>query len=144
MPSLVNARTFNAAYRLSTRPVALFVGGTSGIGEHMARLLSGLLHGDLDVVLVGRNRMAAKRILGALPAAPAGAPEPLREFVECDMTLMANVRKTTIQLKEKLGKINFLVLSAGVFNLNGLELTSEGVDKKFAVAYYARWKFIYE
>jgi hypothetical protein len=144
MPSLVDARAFNAAYHASTRPVAVFVGGTSGIGEHMARRLCNHLHGDLDVVLVGRNRAAAQRILDALPAAPSGTPKPLREFMHCDATLMSDVRKTAEELTRKLGKINFLVLSAGVLNLNGREETTEGLDKKLALSYYSRWKFIHE
>ena len=40
MPSLSIARAFNAAYAPSYTPVAIFVGGTSGIGLATARQLS--------------------------------------------------------------------------------------------------------
>jgi len=39
-------------------------------------------------------------------------------------------------------KINFLVMTTGYVTLKGWEETEDGVDKKLAVHYYARWKFI--
>ena len=45
-------------------------------------------------------------------------------------------------LRERLPKINFLVLSPGLLNFRGRDETAEGIDKRLGLHYYSRWKFV--
>jgi hypothetical protein len=57
---------------------------------------------------------------------------------------MSNVHAASQEIRSRYNKINYLILSPGVFNLNGRDETSEGIDKKLALHYYARWRFIHD
>ncbi|KAF9528654.1 hypothetical protein CPB83DRAFT_854040 [Crepidotus variabilis] len=144
----IKSSNVNAATTLPTRPVALFVGGTSGIGEGMARALARHTNGNADIIIVGRNKDAAQGILSSLPLPEPGtsstpSPTPVtREFIQCDVTRMKNVHTATQHILSKYSKLNYLIISTGILTLAGREETEEGIDKKLAVHYYARWKFI--
>ncbi|KAJ7465995.1 NAD(P)-binding protein [Mycena latifolia] len=140
MPSLSTVRAFNAAFAPAYTPVAIFVGGTSGIGQGMAEAFARHTKGNAHIVLVGRNRAAAEAILATFPK--PSAPGATHEFVECDITLMKNVHRVAGELQARIPKINFLVLTPGVLTMNGRNETEEGIDRKLAVHYYGRWKFI--
>jgi NAD(P)-dependent dehydrogenase (short-subunit alcohol dehydrogenase family) len=140
MPSLSAVRAFNAAFSPSYTPVAIFVGGTSGIGRGMAEAFARHTKGNAHIVLVGRNRAAAESILATFPQPTiAGATH---EFVECDVTLMKNVHRVASELRARIPRINFLVPTPGVLTMNGRNETAEGIDRKLAVHYYGRWRFI--
>ena len=130
-----------AARALPYRPVAVFVGGTAGIGAGMAKAFAQHRNGDAHIIIVGRNRQAAQQLIASFPKPAEG--EPQHEFVECDVSLMKNVRKTTVELVERLPKVNFLVVSQGTITTRA-DKTEEGVDKKLALHYYSRWRFTYE
>lgn len=144
MPSLPNIRGANLSIGgcLPYRPVAVFVGGTSGIGAGMAQAFAHHRNGDAHIILVGRNRAAAEQVLASLPK-PAGT-DAQHEFVECDVSLMRNVRRTALELSQRLDRINFLVMSPGIMTMQGRTDTEEGIDVKLALHYYARWRFAYE
>ncbi|KAJ7125993.1 hypothetical protein C8R44DRAFT_913168, partial [Mycena epipterygia] len=55
---------------------------------------------------------------------------------------MKNVHRTATELRARLPKINFLVLTPGVMTTSGRNETEEGIDRKLAVHYYGRWRFI--
>lgn len=136
----IRAANVQTGSSLPSRPVAVFVGGTSGIGAAMAHAFAEHRAGDAHVVLVGRNRTAADALLAALPQSEAAT----YEFVECDVALMRNVRRTAAELAQRLPKLNFLVLSPGILTMQGRTETEEGIDRKLALHYYARWRFTYE
>ncbi|KAI5826644.1 NAD(P)-binding protein [Schizophyllum commune Tattone D] len=139
MPSLAAARTANAAFKFTANPVnAVFVGGTSGIGHGMASALARATKGNARIVIVGRNQAAAKELIASFPS-PANT---LSSFVPCDVTLMRNVHAAAKDIQLQLPTINYLVISAGFFSLNGRTETEEGIDRKLAAHYYARWTFI--
>ncbi|KAJ7268208.1 NAD(P)-binding protein [Mycena haematopus] len=140
MPSLSTVRAFNAAFSPSYTPVAIFVGGTSGIGQGTAEAFARHTKGNAHIVLVGRNRAAAEAIIKTFPKPTVSGVK--HEFVECDVTLMKNVHRVAGELLTRLPKINFLVLSPGVMTMNGRNETEEGIDRKLAVHYYGRWRFI--
>ncbi|KAJ7473780.1 NAD(P)-binding protein [Mycena galericulata] len=142
MPSLSTVRAFNAGYAPPYTPSAIFVGGTSGIGQGMAEAFARHTKGNANIVIVGRNRAAAEAILASFPKPTV--PGVKHEFVECDITLMKNVRRTASELVTRLQKINFLVLTAGVLTMNGRNETEEGIDRKLAVHYYGRWRFVWD
>jgi NAD(P)-dependent dehydrogenase (short-subunit alcohol dehydrogenase family) len=140
MPSLTLARASNAAFQASYQPVAVFVGGTSGIGKAMVERFARFTKGNSSIIIVGRNRAAAETIFASLPPAERSA----REFIQCDATLMSNVHTASQEILSRYSKINYLILTPGVLTLEGRDETSEGIDKKLAVHYYARWRFIYD
>ncbi|KAK2467310.1 hypothetical protein APHAL10511_000545 [Amanita phalloides] len=139
--SLAAIRSSNAAYALPQASVAVFVGGTSGIGRSMAEAFARYTEGNAHIVLIGRNREAAESILASFPKPDALGNKLTHEFVQCDVTLMKNVHAVTQQLVEHYPKINFLVMSPGFLSMKGRDETAEGIDKKLAAHYYARWKF---
>ncbi|TFK18835.1 NAD(P)-binding protein [Coprinopsis marcescibilis] len=149
MPSLKEIRIANAEAAKKIKgspPVAVFVGGTSGIGQGMAEAFGRWTNGEAHIVIVGRNQQAADSILAQLPR-PSSSSSPTtwtHEFVQCDATLMKNVHKASKEILQRHPKINFLVMSPGVLATDGRNETEEGIDKKLAVHYYARWKFIDE
>ncbi|ESK87716.1 hypothetical protein Moror_1847 [Moniliophthora roreri MCA 2997] len=137
-------RAMNSKYlsSLSSIPVGIFVGGTSGIGQGMAEAFATHTNGNAHIVIVGRNKSAAESIISKFPQ--PSSPEAKHEFIQCDVTLMKNVQKTTDQLLATVpdGKINYLVMSPGYITVKNRDESEEGIDRKMAVHYYARWKFI--
>lgn len=145
MPSLSVAAASNASFSPSYIPVGVFIGGTSGVGEEMAKALARYTSGRAHIIIVGRNSTAAHTILKSLPKSTVeGDPEIRREFVYCEASLMRNIKATADALVERFPKINFLVITAGFGSLGGRNETEEGIDKQLALRYYSRWKFIYE
>ncbi|KAG8698588.1 hypothetical protein FRC11_014316, partial [Ceratobasidium sp. 423] len=140
MPSLSVVRAANLTAVPKYRPTALFLGGTSGIGQAVAEALAQATRGNSHIVLCGRNKAAADKIIKGFPKTSGST----YEFEQCDATLMSNVRNTTSSLVGRLPKLNYLVLSPGFLSLKGRDETPEGLDKKLAVHYYARWKFVYD
>lgn len=142
MPSITEVRAANAAFETPYIPVILVTGGTSGIGQAMAEEFAKITKGNAHIIILGRNRAAAEAIISSFPK-PTSV-QAIHEFVECDVSLIKNVEKTTQSLLSRLSRLNFLVLSAGAINLGGRVETEEGIDKKLALAYYSRWKFLYD
>ncbi|KAF5313618.1 hypothetical protein D9611_010228 [Ephemerocybe angulata] len=139
MPSIAAIRALNLSRVPSTYiPVGVFVGGTSGIGQGMAEAFARMTKGRANIVIVGRNQTAAEAIIAKLPQ----AAESKYEFVKCDATLMRNVEAASKEIMAKHSKINFLVMSPGFFSLKGFDASEEGIDRKLATHYYARWKFV--
>ncbi|CAE6443429.1 unnamed protein product [Rhizoctonia solani] len=140
MPPLSVVRAANLAAVPKYRPTALFLGGTSGVGQAVAEALAQATKGNSHIVLCGRNKAAADKIFEDFPK----SSDSKYEFEQCDATLMSNVRNTTSSLVGRLPKLNYLVLSPGFLTLQGRDETPEGIDKKLALNYYARWKFVYD
>lgn len=141
MPSLSLIRASNAAFHSSYPPVAVFVGGTSGIGKAMVERFARSSKGNSSIIIVGRNRAAAETIFASLPSPAASSA---REFIQCDASLMSNVHKASQEILSRFNKINYLILTPGILSLKGRDETSEGIDNKLALHYYARWRFIYD
>ncbi|KAH9933470.1 uncharacterized protein B0H18DRAFT_983871 [Fomitopsis serialis] len=122
MPPLASVRASNANFSPASPPVAIFLGGTSGIGRGTAQAFARHTNGNAHIILY--------------------------EFVECDASLMRNVAATTSSLRSRLTKVNYVVLTCGALPnawqvLRGARApTAEGIpDALLAVAYYARAKF---
>jgi NAD(P)-dependent dehydrogenase (short-subunit alcohol dehydrogenase family) len=126
----------------SRLPTGVFVGGTSGIGQGLAEAFAHQTKGNANIFLVGRNKAAAEAVIAKFPK--PSDPSARHEFVSCDATLMKNIRTTSKELLTKSPTINYLVMSPGVLTMNGRTETVEGIDKKLAVHYYARFMFTSE
>ena len=138
----IRAANLTAGAGLNYRPVAVFAGGTGGIGAGMAQAFARHRNGDAHIILIGRNRAAAEKVIASFPKPKT--QDVQHEFVECDVTLMRNVRKTTAELVQRLPKVNYLVLTQGKLTTKGRDETDEGIDSKLALHYYSRWRFTYE
>jgi NAD(P)-dependent dehydrogenase (short-subunit alcohol dehydrogenase family) len=137
MPALAAARAANASFQpaYGRRPVAVVLGGTAGIGAAIAQTLAKHLHGDLDVILVGRSAAGADAVFYSLLALTLSRA-PMREFVRCDATLMRDVVHAAETIRAKVQRVNFLVLTPGVPTLAGRDETDEGLDRKLALHYF--------
>ena len=115
---------------------ALVVGGTSGIGQALALRLA---QSGASVVICGRNeRVGGEMIIRMRECAPAGA----HGFLQCDASLMANVRATAAQYAEAYPRLDFLILCQTKSTMQGRTPTAEGLDEKLALNYYSRIQFI--
>jgi NAD(P)-dependent dehydrogenase (short-subunit alcohol dehydrogenase family) len=145
--AIANATASNVLFKPATRPVALFFGGTSGIGQAMAEQLAKQTNGRAHIVLLGRNQTAAEKIIASFPKTDASVPPEEASnysFVKVDATSMAEVRQVTSQLASQLPKINFIVATAGFFTMKGRDETPEGIDNRLACNFYARFRFIHD
>ncbi|KAG6836391.1 hypothetical protein H0H93_008536 [Arthromyces matolae] len=132
MLSLSAAQIANAAFKPSYSPLAIFVGGTSGIGQGLAEAFAHHTNGNAHIIIVGRNRAAADSIISHFPKPSDPAKYP-HEF---------NVDSLTKELLARFAKINFLFMSPGIITMKGRDETEEGIDTKLALHYYARWKLV--
>ncbi|KAJ7636331.1 NAD-P-binding protein [Roridomyces roridus] len=138
MPSLSQVQTSNAGFKASYLPVAVFLGGTSGIGRGTAEALARYTGGNAHIILIGRNASAATSILSSFPKPTSTESGWKHEFIECDVSLIKNVNATLASLLPRLPRVNFLVCSCGMFSFDDRKETPEGLDIKLAVTYYAR------
>ncbi|KAL4777064.1 hypothetical protein BDW60DRAFT_55020 [Aspergillus nidulans var. acristatus] len=145
-------RSSNAALRSlpstshSTRITALFVGGTSGIGLSTLRALARHTEGKaLTAYIVGRSAYRAEPVLSELQRI---SPQARFTFIEADVSLIRNVdgvcRKIIESEKGGKGKLDFLFMTPGGISIpfRRRDETSEGLDRLFALRYYARMRFI--
>ncbi|KAJ7064797.1 NAD(P)-binding protein [Mycena amicta] len=137
MPSLSDVQASNASWTLPTSytPVFVVVGGTSGIGQGIAEALVRHTHGNAQILIVGRNRLAATKIIARFPAGVT------HEFIECDLTSIATTKRVCAQLVTRFPQINLLVMTAGAVALTSTT-TEEGLETSMALVYYARWAIV--
>ncbi|CAL1706630.1 unnamed protein product [Somion occarium] len=140
MPSLSKVLADNNAYKWAYLPVALFVGGTSGIGRGTAQAFAKATKGNAHIIICGRDRSAAESLIASFPKPTS--QDAKHEFIQCDVTRMKNVQAATSSLLSRLPKLNYLVITCGFMAFRGRDETEEGIDTKLAVHYYGRWKFI--
>ncbi|KAF8886136.1 NAD(P)-binding protein [Infundibulicybe gibba] len=141
MPNLEQAIIANASLSQLPLPVAIFIGGTSGIGRAMAEAFARYTNGNCHIIIIGRNRRAAESIIASFPK--PSSPGAIHEFVQCDATLITNVRSTAAALCKRLTKVNFLVLSLAYPSYQSERETTEGLKDKMALVYYSRWAFVH-
>ena len=84
-----------------TRPRAVVVGGTSGIGRGIALRLA---QAQFDVTVVGRDAARGNECVAAMGAGR-------HAFVPCDAALLANVADTSAELRATLPRLDVLVLT---------------------------------
>ncbi|KAJ7464982.1 hypothetical protein B0H11DRAFT_69230 [Mycena galericulata] len=145
MPTLAVAEASNAAFSPNYIPVAVFVGGTSGVGHAMAEAFAHQTRGRTHIIIIGRNARTAEKILASFPKPEESDSGWAHEFVQCDAESMASVRAVCAELSARLTRINFLVITAGGPAANSLadsHETPEGLDAHLATRYFMRYIFI--
>ncbi|KAJ7103698.1 hypothetical protein C8R43DRAFT_1081238 [Mycena crocata] len=146
MPTLAAAEASNATFCPTYIPVAVIVGGTSGVGQGIAEAFARLTNGRAHIVIIGRSATTAKKILARFPK-PTEADGWAHEFVPCDASSMATVRIVCAGLRARIKHINFLVITAAGPAANSMTQcgeTAEGLDNHLAMRYFARYFFTKE
>ncbi|KAK4142521.1 uncharacterized protein C8A04DRAFT_13134 [Dichotomopilus funicola] len=116
--------------------VAVFVGGTSGIGEATMKELA--KHAvQPRIYFLGRSERAAVRITNELAAINPGGQY---HFLQADLSLLQTVDEVCYELKGHEGVINLLFLTAGTM-VTGKE-TPEHLYYPTALNYYSRIRLI--
>ncbi|KAG9003945.1 hypothetical protein FRB90_011083, partial [Tulasnella sp. 427] len=141
-PSLSQVRASNASVTWPYRPTAVFVGGTSGIGEFTAKSLAEATKGNAHIIIVGRSLPKAEKIIASFPK----SPNARYEFVQCDVLDMKNTVSAANEIKRKVpeGGLNYLVLSQGIWPFGEAKPALNGIDARFVLNFYSRWKFVDE
>jgi short-subunit dehydrogenase len=134
MVSLETVRASNAAFKASAEPglVAVFVGGTSGLGESLLKTFAANAS-EPRIILVGRNEIASERISAEVKKLNSKASI---RFIKGDVSLMQNVDAVCQQIKEEENKINYLVLSAGYLTFAGRTGIASDTFKDVTIADY--------
>ncbi|KAL5363830.1 hypothetical protein BJX96DRAFT_167804 [Aspergillus floccosus] len=138
MVGLTQVRSSNSAL-ISHNPhfVAVFVGGTSGIGEYTAKQLANTVK-QPTIHLVGRNPAAGSRIVEELKAAN---PNGSFNFIQSDLSLLRNVDDVCAVIKNKEDSIDLLFMTTGHLATSKKD-TTEGLENNHALRYYSRMRFV--
>jgi NAD(P)-dependent dehydrogenase (short-subunit alcohol dehydrogenase family) len=139
MVAISEVRASNASLKsLPAGLVAIFVGGTSGIGLFTARELVRNTTSP-KIYLLGRSQAEAIKIIDELKTINSSSQV---SFIQKDVSLLKNVDEACQEIKNKEKQINLLFMTCGYYTLKGREETAEGLDRKFALHYYTRMRFI--
>ena len=118
MVSLKDVRESNSKLKSnsgSSGLVAVFVGGTSGVGESTIKQLA--THADTPkVYIVGRSEASASRIIEEVKKLNPGASF---SFIKADVSVLQNVDAVCKEIKQKEDKLNLLFLSSGYLTFAG-------------------------
>ncbi|KAJ5860167.1 uncharacterized protein N7529_007477 [Penicillium soppii] len=140
MVSFETVKSSNSAIKeYGPNLVAVFVGGTSGIGESTARAFVKYAVSP-RVYLVGRSETRASKIIEDLRALN---PDGQISFIKSDVSRLHEVDLACKDIQAKEEKINLLILSPGILTTKGRDETDEGLDKKLSLHYYSRMRFLY-
>ncbi|KAF7551200.1 hypothetical protein G7046_g7788 [Stylonectria norvegica] len=116
--------------------VAVFVGGTSGVGEYTLKAFSRYAPSP-RVYVIGRSQEAADRIL---KECRESNPKGTFEFFKTDVSLLKNVDEVCRKIKTKETTINILFQSQGSMAFD--TITSEGLPQGFALGVHSRTRFM--
>ncbi|KAJ9156210.1 putative Short-chain dehydrogenases/reductase [Pleurostoma richardsiae] len=116
--------------------VAVFVGGTSGVGEYTLKAFA-KYSSKPRVYFIGRSQEAADRIIAECKELNPGG---YFEFIKADVSLLKNVDDVCRQIKAKETTINILFQSQGSMGFEAT--TSEGLPLAAGLIMHSRTRFI--
>ncbi|KAM5350455.1 hypothetical protein ACJ41O_006960 [Fusarium nematophilum] len=119
--------------------VAVFVGGTSGIGEAAAKGFAKWATGAKAYV-IGRNAASAAKTLAACEAL---SPSSKFEFLQQDIVLLKDVDRVCAMIAERETKVDLLYLTTDIPTVSGRVETVEKIDRLMSLRYYARMRFVH-
>jgi len=122
MVALKDVRISNARFKEKATPgiVALFVGGTSGVGKGTLIQFAKTANAP-RVYLVGRSKASATPLLNELERLN---PSGTFTFIETQISLIKNVDSVCDEIKAKEQKLDIIFLSTGYLTLEGRQGTS--------------------
>ncbi|VUC34844.1 unnamed protein product [Clonostachys rosea] len=120
--------------------VAVFVGGTSGIGQHN---ISELVETGVEtkIYLIGRPS-SSERANIQIAALKKINPSVEVVWLSGEVSLLADVKRLCAEIQSKETSIDLLFMSTGVLPFNGRKETSEGLDPTFTLQHFSRMAFI--
>lgn len=125
------------ATSLPPHPVAIFVGGTKGIGAHALRGFA--KHAaDLSpkIYVVARQSAAGDAVIEECRSL---CPKGTFDYIKADASLMREVDRVCKDIAAKEKSVNLLVMSQGTLDIRAQ--TSEGLSLLSALSYYSRIRF---
>ncbi|CZR68658.1 uncharacterized protein PAC_18557 [Phialocephala subalpina] len=135
MVSISQIRASNARIDETHTPrVAVFVGATAGIGRAaLTALLSKRL--PIKLYIIGRDEANRRSWLEELQQSN---PKAEINWLEGQVTLLAEVKRLCLKIKSHEESIDLLFLSAGFLPFDGRHETSEGFETSLALLYWSR------
>jgi NAD(P)-dependent dehydrogenase (short-subunit alcohol dehydrogenase family) len=124
----------------NTPRVAVFVGGTSGIGKLTLRALVAT-GANLRVYLVGRPS-SEERSRTFIQELQILNPSAQVTWVEAEVSLLAQGKTACQLIKSKESRVDLLFLTTGYSPFGVRHETSEGREISLVLAYYARALFV--
>ncbi|KAL0569102.1 hypothetical protein V5O48_012878 [Marasmius crinis-equi] len=136
MVNLDHIHSSNASISTSLAPglIAVFVGGTSGIGEYTLKAFAKHARNP-KIYFVGRSEEAATRVVEECNKLNEGE----YVFIKSDVSLIRNVDKVCEEIKKKEKRVDLLFQSQGMLDIK--KQTEEGLLAAYALAYASRFRF---
>ena len=131
----------NALINDATAPrVAVFVGGTSGIGKFTVRALVAT-GASMRIYLVGR-KSSEERMYTFIQELHAINPKAEVIWTEGEVSLLAETKRICEVIKSKESRVDLLFLTAGYAPFGTRRETAEGLEITQSLEYYSRMLFI--
>ncbi|CAG9988150.1 unnamed protein product [Clonostachys byssicola] len=116
--------------------VAVFVGGTSGVGEYTVKAFAKYSINS-RVYIVGRSQESADRIIQECSRVSSGSTF---QFIQADVSALRGVDSVCDKIKNKETAINLLFLSQGSMGFN--KKSPDGLPLAASLATHSRTRFI--
>lgn len=136
----IKSKNGETTSRTAPFPVAVIVGGTSGLGENTAYKFA-KYNTKPTIYIIGRKASAGARVVAELCKINPD-PDCCFRFYGCDATLISEIDTICDKILAQERRVNLLFLSPGFTTLSGRTESIEGLDTKMAVNYYGRFRFI--
>jgi NAD(P)-dependent dehydrogenase (short-subunit alcohol dehydrogenase family) len=137
MVSYKEIQASNALINDATAPrVAVFVGGTSGIGKFTVRALVAT-GGSMRIYLVGR-KSSVERTHAFIQELHAINPKAEVIWTEGEVSLLAETKRVCEAIKSKESRVDLLFLTTGYARFGARRETAEGIEIAQSLEYYSR------
>jgi NAD(P)-dependent dehydrogenase (short-subunit alcohol dehydrogenase family) len=141
MVSYKEIQASNALINDATAPrVAVFVGGTSGIGKFTVRALVAT-GASVRIYLVGR-KSSEERMHAFIQELHAINPKAEVIWTEGEVALLAETKRVCEAIKSKESRVDLLFLTAGYAPFGTRRETAEGLEIAQSLEYYSRMLFV--
>jgi NAD(P)-dependent dehydrogenase (short-subunit alcohol dehydrogenase family) len=140
MVNLPQVKESNGLISATTAPrVAVFVGGTAGIGKATVASLA-KLKTPLKAYVIGRksSKDASRAFIAELQQTN---PDADVVFLEGEVSLLAEVKRICDYIKTIESSVDLLFMTTGYAPFVGRENTAEGLDTSHALEFYSRMCF---
>jgi len=131
----------NASINDATAPrIAVFIGGTSGIGMFTIRALVAT-GASIRIYLVGR-KSSEERMHAFMQELHAINPKAEVIWTEGEVALLAETKRICDVIKSKESRVDLLFLTTGYAPFSERRETSEGLEITQSLEYYSRMLFV--